>query len=101
MRYFGISKKVKVSDKLEPRDFDRSKVFSEVTPVIHKSIFLVIFYKDLSVESLIKRDYMKDANILNRARVSTLDIHITLSCSEECLHELRKETYYITYREIK
>ena len=38
MRYFGISKRVKVSDKLEPRDFDRSKIFTEVTPVIHKNV---------------------------------------------------------------
>lgn len=30
MRYFGVSKRVKVSDKVEPRDFDRSKVFKEV-----------------------------------------------------------------------
>lgn len=27
MNYFGVEKRVKVVDKMSPRDFDRSKVF--------------------------------------------------------------------------
>lgn len=43
MRYFGASKRVKVSDKVEPRDFDRSKVFTQVPPVVDKERYTVQF----------------------------------------------------------
>lgn len=43
MRYFGVSKRVKVADKVEPRDFDRSKVFTQVPPVVDKERYTVQF----------------------------------------------------------
>ena len=52
MRYFGISKRVKVSHKLEPRDFDRSKLFAEVTPVIHKNTYVIICWTGLATDIL-------------------------------------------------
>lgn len=36
MNYFGTSKRVKVEQGVTPRDFDRSKVFTQVPPVINK-----------------------------------------------------------------
>lgn len=36
MNYFGVEKRVKVVDKMTPRDMDRSKVFTQVPPVIGK-----------------------------------------------------------------
>lgn len=43
MRYFGVSKRVKVSDKVEPRDFDRNKMFKEVTPLVNKGRYIIRF----------------------------------------------------------
>lgn len=36
MNYFGVEKRVKVVDKVTPRDMDRSKMFTQVPPVIMK-----------------------------------------------------------------
>lgn len=103
MRYFGISKRVKVSDKLEPKDFDRSKVFAEVTPVIHKKDYLVVFSKEANlILDILCKDYFTDAILHSISEVGTRrDIHITLRCNIELLNLLRMQLYYITYRELK
>lgn len=36
MNYFGVEKRVKVVDKVTPRDMERSKMFTQVPPVIMK-----------------------------------------------------------------
>lgn len=36
MNYFGVERRIKVVNKVIPRDMDRSKMFSIVTPVIDK-----------------------------------------------------------------
>lgn len=36
MNYFGVERRIKVVNKVTPRDMDRSKMFSIVTPVIDK-----------------------------------------------------------------
>lgn len=42
MNYFGVEKRVKVVDKVTPRDMDRSKMFTQVPPVIMKKYTLKI-----------------------------------------------------------
>lgn len=63
MNYFGVERKIKVVNKVTPRDMDRSKMFTKVPPVMNKKYVVRCQVGDSDIRTLLKTVYK--VNILH------------------------------------